>query len=185
MVAPRGGEHSGGRLPGAGRGVVGADGALVWQPPDDPERVVLAVPLMADNRVHLGTMLVVHPVLDMKQDLEATRRGIAASVLSFVAVTWILGLALGATTRKLSFGHHGGNHPVLDKTTGKVEITSQNHSYAVDPSSLPDSVVAPLDLVRVTAVSRMVVPAARVRRNASSSAYAIALIRPKPDSSSG
>ncbi len=74
---------------------VGADGALVWQPPDDPERVVLAVPLMADNRVHLGTMLVVHPVLDMKQDLEATRRGIAASVLSFVAVTWILGLALG------------------------------------------------------------------------------------------
>ncbi|HUS32427.1 MAG TPA: glutamine-hydrolyzing carbamoyl-phosphate synthase small subunit, partial [Kofleriaceae bacterium] len=39
----------------------------------------------------------------------------------------ILGLALGARTLKLPFGHHGGNHPVLDKTTGKVEITSQNH----------------------------------------------------------
>src|SRR6185295_4231635 len=49
----------------------------------------------------------------------------------------ILGLALGATTRKLSFGHHGGNHPVLDKTTGKVEITSQNHGFVVDPATLP------------------------------------------------
>jgi carbamoyl-phosphate synthase small subunit len=52
----------------------------------------------------------------------------------------ILGLALGATTRKLSFGHHGGNHPVLDKTTGKVEITSQNHGFVVDPSTLPSGV---------------------------------------------
>jgi len=52
----------------------------------------------------------------------------------------ILGLALGATTRKLSFGHHGGNHPVLDKTTGKVEITSQNHGFVVDPETLPSGV---------------------------------------------
>ena len=47
----------------------------------------------------------------------------------------ILGLALGGKTFKLPFGHHGGNHPVLDKTTGKVEITSQNHGFAVDPTS--------------------------------------------------
>jgi carbamoyl-phosphate synthase small subunit len=52
----------------------------------------------------------------------------------------ILGLALGGTTRKLPFGHHGGNHPVLDKTTGKVEITSQNHGFVVDPASLPSGV---------------------------------------------
>lgn len=53
----------------------------------------------------------------------------------------ILGLALGAKTRKLSFGHHGGNHPVMDRTTGKVEITSQNHGFIVDPSTLPSGVV--------------------------------------------
>jgi carbamoyl-phosphate synthase small subunit len=45
-----------------------------------------------------------------------------------------------AKTFKLPFGHHGGNHPVLDKTTGKVEITSQNHGFAVDPQSLPSGV---------------------------------------------
>jgi len=52
----------------------------------------------------------------------------------------ILGLALGARTLKLPFGHHGGNHPVLDKTTGKVEITSQNHGFVVDVESLPSGV---------------------------------------------
>ena len=52
----------------------------------------------------------------------------------------ILGLALGGKTMKLPFGHHGGNHPVLDKTTGKVEITSQNHGFVVDPASLPSGV---------------------------------------------
>ncbi len=52
----------------------------------------------------------------------------------------ILGLALGAKTLKLPFGHHGGNHPVVDKTTGKVEITSQNHGFVVDPATLPSGV---------------------------------------------
>jgi carbamoyl-phosphate synthase small subunit len=52
----------------------------------------------------------------------------------------ILGLALGGRTQKLPFGHHGANHPVLDKTTGKVEITSQNHGFIVDPASLPSGV---------------------------------------------
>jgi carbamoyl-phosphate synthase small subunit len=49
----------------------------------------------------------------------------------------ILALALGAKTYKLKFGHRGGNQPVLDKSTGKVEISSHNHGYAVDGSSLP------------------------------------------------
>jgi carbamoyl-phosphate synthase small subunit len=48
----------------------------------------------------------------------------------------LLGLALGGTTYKLKFGHHGGNHPVMDLATEKVEITSQNHNYCVDMKSL-------------------------------------------------
>jgi carbamoyl-phosphate synthase small subunit len=50
----------------------------------------------------------------------------------------ILGLALGATTYKLQFGHHGGNHPVRHEATGRVEITSQNHNYAVAADGLVD-----------------------------------------------
>jgi len=52
----------------------------------------------------------------------------------------ILGLALGGRTYKLKFGHHGGNHPVKDLSTGKVEITSQNHNYCVDINSLQGKV---------------------------------------------
>lgn len=48
----------------------------------------------------------------------------------------VLGLALGGRIYKLKFGHHGGNHPVMDLSTGKVEITSQNHNYCVDTESL-------------------------------------------------
>jgi carbamoyl-phosphate synthase small subunit len=52
----------------------------------------------------------------------------------------MLGLALGGRTHKMKQGHHGANHPVKDFTTGKVEITSMNHGFAVDPKTLPDSV---------------------------------------------
>jgi len=48
----------------------------------------------------------------------------------------ILGLAMGGRTYKLKFGHHGGNHPVKDLSTGRVEITSQNHNYCVDIESM-------------------------------------------------
>jgi carbamoyl-phosphate synthase small subunit len=48
----------------------------------------------------------------------------------------VLALALGGKTYKLKFGHRGANHPVLNNRTGKVEITSQNHGFAVDPDSL-------------------------------------------------
>lgn len=51
----------------------------------------------------------------------------------------IISLAYGARTYKLKFGHRGGNHPVMDTATGKIEMTSQNHSYAVDPDSLKDT----------------------------------------------
>ena len=49
----------------------------------------------------------------------------------------LMGLALGARTYKLKFGHRGGNHPVKQLDTGAIEITSQNHGFAVDPNSLP------------------------------------------------
>ncbi len=58
----------------------------------------------------------------------------------------LLGLAAGARTMKMKFGHHGANHPVLDLDSGQVMITSQNHGFAVDPSTLPPN-------VRVTHVS--------------------------------
>ena len=58
----------------------------------------------------------------------------------------LLGLAVGAKTLKMKFGHHGANHPVLDKDTGQVLITSQNHGFAVDPATLPSN-------VRITHVS--------------------------------
>ncbi|WP_455206724.1 glutamine-hydrolyzing carbamoyl-phosphate synthase small subunit [Kaarinaea lacus] len=54
----------------------------------------------------------------------------------------LLGLASGAKTIKMKFGHHGANHPVKNLTTNEVMITSQNHGFAVDENSLPKSVVA-------------------------------------------
>jgi carbamoyl-phosphate synthase small subunit len=53
----------------------------------------------------------------------------------------LTGLALGGKTFKLKFGHHGGNHPVKQLQTGKIEITAHNHNFAVDPDSLPMSEV--------------------------------------------
>ncbi|MDB5410554.1 MAG: carA [Rhodospirillales bacterium] len=53
----------------------------------------------------------------------------------------MLALALGGRTRKMELGHRGANHPVKDETTGKVEITSQNHGFVVVPDSLPAGVV--------------------------------------------
>jgi len=49
----------------------------------------------------------------------------------------LLGLAVGAQTQKMKFGHHGANHPVIDLDTGRVMITSQNHGFAVDEATLP------------------------------------------------
>ena len=53
----------------------------------------------------------------------------------------LMGLALGGRTVKMGQGHHGANHPVKDKTTGKVEIVSMNHGFSVDPASLPETAV--------------------------------------------
>ncbi len=52
----------------------------------------------------------------------------------------LIGSAFGGATYKLKFGHRGGNQPIKDLTTGRVEITSHNHGFAVDAASLPDDV---------------------------------------------
>ena len=78
----------------------------------------------------------------------ATREFIARKVPTFGICLGhqIMGLAVGARTLKMKFGHHGANHPVLDLETRKVYITSQNHGFAVDQNTLPAN-------VRVTHVS--------------------------------
>ena len=70
--------------------------------------------------------------------VEATRQLIAADVPIFGICLGhqLIGRALGGTTSRLKFGHHGGNHPVQDLRTGKVYITAQNHNYQVDIDSL-------------------------------------------------
>jgi carbamoyl-phosphate synthase small subunit len=70
--------------------------------------------------------------------VEATREllGSGKPVFGICLGHQMLGLALGGTTYKLKFGHHGSNQPVMDLGTGKVEITSQNHCFAVDVDSL-------------------------------------------------
>ncbi|MGL6224498.1 MAG: glutamine-hydrolyzing carbamoyl-phosphate synthase small subunit [Steroidobacteraceae bacterium] len=74
--------------------------------------------------------------------IEATREVLANGTPLFGICLGhqILGLALGAKTVKMKFGHHGANHPVLELETGRVMITSQNHGFAVDETTLPANV---------------------------------------------
>ncbi len=92
------------------------DGIFLSNGPGDPE----GVPYMTDN----------------------VRKLIGAKPIFGICLGHqILGLAFGGRTYKLKFGHHGGNQPVKDLTTGKVEITTQNHGFAVDIASIPDKEV--------------------------------------------
>lgn len=76
----------------------------------------------------------VEPVIDMVRELKGTY-----PFFGICLGHQILSLAYGAKTYKLKFGHRGGNHPVKNLRTGKIEITSQNHSYAVEPESIEDT----------------------------------------------
>jgi len=102
--------------PGKDALALGADGFFLSNGPGDPAPVTYGI--------------------DATKELIASGKPVFGICLGHQ----ILGLALGAKTLKLPFGHHGGNHPVLDKTTGKVEITSQNHGFVVDPATLPSGV---------------------------------------------
>tara|TARA_R110002074_G_scaffold10662_12_gene40178 strand:+ start:1966 stop:3138 length:1173 start_codon:yes stop_codon:yes gene_type:complete len=97
----------------------GPDGVFLSNGPGDPAATgVYAVPMIRD-------------VLD-KSDLP---------VFGICLGHQMLALALGAKTIKMSHGHHGANHPVKDRDTGKVEITSMNHGFAVDAQTLPAGVL--------------------------------------------
>jgi carbamoyl-phosphate synthase small subunit len=76
--------------------------------------------------------------------IEATRQFLETNLPLFgICLGFqILGLAAGARTVKMKFGHHGANHPVQDLESGRVFITSQNHGFAVDEATLPDGVKA-------------------------------------------
>ncbi|WHZ19000.1 MAG: Carbamoyl-phosphate synthase small chain [Rhodanobacteraceae bacterium] len=73
--------------------------------------------------------------------IEATREFLDAKIPLFGICLGhqLMGLALGAKTLKMPFGHHGANHPVKDLDDGRVLITSQNHGFAVDPATLPSN----------------------------------------------
>jgi carbamoyl-phosphate synthase small subunit len=89
------------------------DGVLTSPGPGDPENVEVAL---------------------------ATVREMVGSGLPYFGVCLghqLLGLAIGARTSKLKFGHRGGNHPVLDLASGRVHVTAQNHGYQVDADSVP------------------------------------------------
>lgn len=80
--------------------------------------------------------------MSVKYGIENTKKLIGKKPLFGICLGHqILGLAMGGTTYKLKFGHHGGNHPVKDLITGRVEITAQNHNYCVDINSLKGQVI--------------------------------------------
>jgi carbamoyl-phosphate synthase small subunit len=98
-----------------------ADGILVSNGPGDPAAVTYGIQALKQL------------ISGMEKKKEADR----FSIMGICLGHQLLGLAFGGKTFKLKFGHRGGNHPVKDLTTGKIEITSQNHGFAVDADSLP------------------------------------------------
>lgn len=97
------------------------DGILVSNGPGDPSAVSYGIQSLKGLIAHL-------------QGQKSEKR---FAVMGICLGHQLLGLAMGGKTYKLKFGHRGGNHPVKDLLTGKIEITSQNHGFCVDVASLP------------------------------------------------
>jgi carbamoyl-phosphate synthase small subunit len=99
------------------------DGILLSNGPGDPAAVTS----------------VIEPVKELLEHMKTATRKIP--IFGICLGHQMLGLALGGKTYKLKFGHRGANHPVKDVATGKIQITSQNHGFCVDPKSFPDESV--------------------------------------------
>jgi carbamoyl-phosphate synthase small subunit len=97
---------------------LGPDGVLLANGPGDPES-------------EAGLVELVRALLDRNA------RGERLPLMGICLGHQILGLAAGATTSRLPFGHHGANHPVLERRSRRVTLTSQNHNFQVDAASLP------------------------------------------------
>jgi carbamoyl-phosphate synthase small subunit len=96
-------------------------GILVSNGPGDPAAVTYGI----------------ESLRQLVKELEQRKANERFAIMGICLGHQLLGLALGGKTFKLKFGHRGGNHPVKDLVTGKIEITSQNHGFAVDAASLP------------------------------------------------
>jgi carbamoyl-phosphate synthase small subunit len=88
-----------------------------------------------------GDPAAVQAVVDQLKTLVASDQAAEVPVFGICLGHQLLCLALGGSTYKLKFGHHGGNHPVRSEDTGRVAITAQNHGFAADPDSLQGAAV--------------------------------------------
>jgi len=96
------------------------DGILFSNGPGDPEAVIYAIDTAKEL---LGKL---------------RRKELKTAVMGVCLGHQILGIAFGGRAKKLKFGHHGGNHPVKDLETGRIDITSQNHNFVIPSETIPD-----------------------------------------------
>ena len=104
------------------------DGVFLSNGPADPAAVTYAIE-------NIRKLLGLHPLNHLTTEPSSH---LTIPIMGICLGHQLLSLACGAKTGRLKFGHHGCNHPVKNLSTGKVEITSQNHNFAVVPESIPD-----------------------------------------------